>query len=563
MLHYHMGKALIMLRLFQTYGNMANSDVDRDWEIYTLRNPEPAKIMSFEPHDRLWLLHHGSRFCYMALLLILALPACREGIKEGGQLSEKEKVSASVHSFQPDPLFRRLHDSHGQFREGSITDRRFKHADIEPLIRELPPPFSVQHLGESVEARAIYEVQIGEGDIPVLLWSQMHGDEPTATMALMDIFRFFQAQGDDFDSLRQRLRANLRLHCIPMLNPDGAEVYERRNALDIDLNRDALRLQSPESQILKAARERTQAIWGFNLHDQNRYYAAGDQPKTASVSFLAPAFNTEKDINEGRASAMQLIVYMNEILQNYIPGRVGRYDDTFEPRAFGDNMQKWGTNTILIESGGLPEDPEKQYLRQLHFTILLAALDAIASGQYADAPREWYEDIPYNEGGDYHDLLLRGLKWRYEGDTYTVDVAFRHREIELSNQRDFYWRASISDIGDLSTQHGYEELQASAYQAVSGRTYPEPLEDFDALQQLDLLAMLRRGYTSFQLKKRPSRALYDDKPVEIVPVGNSPTNDIRMYGNPSLLLEQNGVYHYAVINGFLYDLRTDAEDFAL
>ena len=44
---------------------------------------------------------------------------------------------------------------------------------------------------------------------------------------------------------------------------------------------------------------------------------------------------------------------------------MGRYSDEFEPRAFGDNIQKWGTNTILIESGGIFGDEEKQYLRKL------------------------------------------------------------------------------------------------------------------------------------------------------------------------------------------------------
>jgi hypothetical protein len=451
-------------------------------------------------------------------------------------------------------LHQRLYEAYDTFREASITNRRFKHADVAPLLLALDTPFQVRPLGASVEERPIYEVKIGSGETPVLLWSQMHGDEPTATMALLDIFNFFQASGDEFDELREQLRSELSLHFIPLLNPDGAEVYERRNALGVDLNRDALRLQSPESQILKAARERTQAVWGFNLHDQNRYYAAGKQPNTASISFLAPAYNEAKDIDEGRGDAMQLIVLMNEVLQQYIPGKVGRYDDTFEPRAFGDNMQKWGTNTILIESGGLAGDREKQYLRKLHFSMILTALEAIATGAYEEAPQEAYDSIPYNAGAGYHDLILREVERGYEGKAYLTDIAFRLNEVPFNENQSFYLRAHISDIGDLSTQYGYDEFDGEGYRLVSGRTYEQVLADYEALQRLDLDSLRRQGYTTFQLKQRPSRALYDGQPVEIVSPGTMPANNVRLYGNPSLLLEKNGSYQYAVVNGQLYEL---------
>ncbi|HKK79731.1 MAG TPA: M14 family zinc carboxypeptidase [Phaeodactylibacter sp.] len=490
----------------------------------------------------------------VTVLLVFVLLSC--GPTAEPKATDMEPVSDTI---QPPAnllsgLHQRLYEAYDTFKEASITDRRFKHADVEPLLLALDTLFQVQSLGESVEGRPIYEVQIGSGETPVLLWSQMHGDEPTATMALLDIFNFFQASGDGFDELRQLLRTELSLHFIPLLNPDGAEVYERRNALGVDLNRDALRLQSPESRILKAARERTQAVWGFNLHDQNRYYAAGNHPNTASVSFLAPAYNEAKDVDEGRGDAMQLIVLMNEMLQQYIPGKVGRYDDTFEPRAFGDNMQKWGTNTILIESGGLAGDREKQYLRKLHFIMILTALEAIASGAYEEAPQTAYETIPYNASADYHDLILREVEREYEGKAYITDIAFRLNEVSFNDNKSFYLRAHISDIGDLSTQYGYDEFDGEGYRLVSGRTYEQVLADYEALQQLDLSHLLRQGYTTFQLKQRPSRSLYYTKPVEVVSPGTHPANKVRLFGNPSLLLEKNGTYQYAVINGQLYEL---------
>ena len=122
----------------------------------------------------------------------------------------------------------------------------------------------------------------------MLLWSQMHGNEPTATMAGLDLFNFIQ--GDSvLSSVRQTILDSLTVHFVPMLNPDGAEVYQRRNALNIDLNRDAQLLRSPESRILKALRDSIGADFGFNLHDQSIYYAAGATQNPATISFLDPA----------------------------------------------------------------------------------------------------------------------------------------------------------------------------------------------------------------------------------------------------------------------------------
>ena len=60
-------------------------------------------------------------------------------------------------------------------------------------------------------------ISVGQGDIDVLLWSQMHGDESTATAAIFDIFNYLKTD--------QTLLKNLKVHFIPMLNPDGAEVF--------------------------------------------------------------------------------------------------------------------------------------------------------------------------------------------------------------------------------------------------------------------------------------------------------------------------------------------------
>ena len=451
------------------------------------------------------------------------------------------------------PLHQELYDAYPDFKESKITNRRFKHADIGPLIRKLKAPFEVTTVGQSIEGRDIFLVKVGTGETSVLLWSQMHGNEPTATMAMMDLFRFF-GQKKEFSSLIDRLLRDLTIYFIPMLNPDGAERYVRRNALGVDLNRDALRLQSPEAKLLKHVRDSLEADWGFNLHDQGTYYAAGDNPKQASISLLAPAFNEAREINPGREDALKLIVRMNEVLQHFIPGQVGRYSDEFEPRAFGDNIQKWGTRTILIESGGMFGDPEKQELRRLNFVILLTAFHSIASASYRMMNLEAYDNIPRNNSMAFHDLILRKVKIEKHGQPFLVDIAFRRGEFPLPGNRDFYYRGIISELGDLSVFYGHEELEMTGLEASTGMTYPQTIKNLKKLKKLSLKELLQQGYTSVRLKKLPSPKEMDELPIQILAKDQEQHAEIALGYNTPLLIKRNGVLRYVVVNGFLFHM---------
>ncbi|HLK98867.1 MAG TPA: hypothetical protein VK364_13940, partial [Hymenobacter sp.] len=114
---------------------------------------------------------------------------------------------------QAQDITRQLHDAHDTFKEKTFTHRRFKHRDLVPLLDSLngAGPLAVSQVGESHEKRAIYRVTAGTGPAKILLWSQMHGDEATATMALFDLFNFLKAENDEFDSLRHTILAGITL----------------------------------------------------------------------------------------------------------------------------------------------------------------------------------------------------------------------------------------------------------------------------------------------------------------------------------------------------------------
>ena len=123
-------------------------------------------------------------------------------------------------------------------------------AQVARAVRESGGLITSEVIGRSVEGRAIHHLTVGRGSKAVLLWSQMHGDEPTATSALFDLCHWLTAHRTD--PVVVRLLDSLTLHIVPMLNPDGAQRFQRRNAQGIDINRDALLLQTPEGQTLKA-----------------------------------------------------------------------------------------------------------------------------------------------------------------------------------------------------------------------------------------------------------------------------------------------------------------------
>lgn len=342
-----------------------------------------------------------------------------------------------------------------RYRVAAITTRRFTHDDFWRAVKPslASPAFRTEEVGKSLQGRSIQTVTFGEGDTKVLLWSQMHGDESTATMALADIFRYLATAPDD--SLRERLRRQLTIAFIPMLNPDGAQVFQRRNAAGVDVNRDARRLVTPEARALKAVRDTFDPDFGFNLHDQNARTLVGEGGKQAAIALEVPAYSADGAYNDVRTRGRFVASTVARMLATEIPGRVAKYDETFNPRAFGDNMQKWGVSTILIESGALPDDPEKQRLRAINVAAILGVLDAIATGEYAEADPSEYESLPSNWGGAHNILIMGGRLALPDEGPVVIDLAIDYSDAVAHKG------PRLRDAGDLREEVAIDTIDAS------------------------------------------------------------------------------------------------------
>ena len=190
-----------------------------------------------------------------------------------------------------------------------------------------------------------------------------------------------------------------------MLNPDGAERWQRRNVQGLDLNRDALLLQSPEGQLLKKLRDELNPRVGFNLHNQSWNTTSGQPPIPAAISLLSVAYDEARTVNEGRLLTKRLGAVVRDALEPLAPGRIGKYDDEFEVRAFGDNLTKWGTPVLLIETGPWPEANPDPPLVRLNFVAIVRALSALADGSVATANPERYDSLAQNESRGFYYLI--------------------------------------------------------------------------------------------------------------------------------------------------------------
>ena len=152
-------------------------------------------------------------------------------------------------------------------------------------------------------------------------------------------------------------------------------------------------------------RDRLQPRVGFNLHNQSWRTSVGDPPKPASISLLSVAFDKARSGSEGRTLTKKICAVIRDALEPFASGQIGRYDDEFEVRAFGDNLTLWGTPVVLIETGPWPAAEPDPALVRLNFVAILAALDALATGAVNRASPERYDSLPLNASAELYILV--------------------------------------------------------------------------------------------------------------------------------------------------------------
>ena len=142
---------------------------------------------------------------------------------------------------------------------------------------------------------------------------------------------------------------------------------------------------------------------------------------------------------------------MNNVLQDLIPGQIGRYDDTFNDNCVGDTFQALNVPTILFEAGHYPDDYQREKTRELIFYAFLSFFDFLNPNSEELTVDDYFK-IPENTT-NFSDIILRNVRLK----DVLVDIIIQYEEV-LQNQ-EVVFIPVIDKIEENSTKIGHKEIE--------------------------------------------------------------------------------------------------------
>lgn len=154
--------------------------------------------------------------------------------------------------------------------EETEGDTLTSYGDMMTFLTELQTEtgaFTLDTIGTSNEGRSLVALHFdarssaGEEPLEILMYAQQHGNEPSGKEAAIALARDI-ATGAFTDFLD-----SAELFLVPQVNPDGSEARQRRNANDMDLNRNHLTLSTPEVLALHRLFNRIMPHVTLDIHE--------------------------------------------------------------------------------------------------------------------------------------------------------------------------------------------------------------------------------------------------------------------------------------------------------
>lgn len=139
----------------------------------------------------------------------------------------------------------------------------------------------VEIIGTSKHGNKILLVSLGNGKKRVLIVCRQHGNEPTATEAMLEYIKEILTQPK---KKTQFIKEKTKIFVIPVANPDGAKIFEylcKNNKTNLltsyaarsnrpyigDINRDHKKRKTPEAQAIFYTVKRVQPHLIIDLHN--------------------------------------------------------------------------------------------------------------------------------------------------------------------------------------------------------------------------------------------------------------------------------------------------------
>ena len=108
------------------------------------------------------------------------------------------------------------------------------HSELQKTLSQIEASskgiVQVEVAGQSHNGLDIFTATVGTGDKVILIQSEIHGNEKTGTVALLNILKNLSTNSKQ----AQEIRKELTLVFMPMMNPDASEADKRRNSMTWD-----------------------------------------------------------------------------------------------------------------------------------------------------------------------------------------------------------------------------------------------------------------------------------------------------------------------------------------
>lgn len=189
---------------------------------------------------------------------------------------------------------------------------------------------------------------------------------------------------------------------------------------------------------------------------------------------MAPSYNEEREINENRLKAINLIAAINDELEKYIPGQIGRFDDSFNINCIGDTFQFLGVPTILFEAGHFQNDYSREITRKFIFFSLVTSFKALLENDIVNNRITDYLNISQNKVV-FYDFMYKNIKINYDGIEIITNFVAQYKEELIDNKIQF--NAYIVEVGELENYFGHYEYDAK------GAEYSDEFSNFPKTNQ--------------------------------------------------------------------------------